>query len=263
MNFNPKRPLSNNEKGGRIKGLDVRTCFEIGVTVLSDIEENKPEEQQEANNEPSWASLAEGLAAYSLDFPEEQIEQLDRYRTTLWGWNEKMNLTRHTTIDKFITRDVVDSYELSKLIAQKSRVLDVGTGGGVPGLILAVIRPDLKISVCDSTQKKAKAVESMIEELGLKIRVYACRSEEVLDARRFETLVARAVAPLTKILRWFDSYWSTFDELLLIKGQRWVDERSEARQTGLLNKLELRRAAVYPTPGTNAESVILRLTQKE
>ena len=62
---------------------------------------------------------------------------------------------------------MVDSYELSKLLEQGERVLDVGTGGGVPGIVLAILRPDLVVSLCDSTQKKARAVEAIVADLGL------------------------------------------------------------------------------------------------
>ena len=61
-------------------------------------------------------------------------------------------------------------------------------------------------------------------------------------------LVARAVAPLAKLLFWLAPHWDAFDELLLVKGRSWVDERGEARHRGLLKNLELRKAAVYAMP---------------
>jgi 16S rRNA (guanine527-N7)-methyltransferase len=69
------------------------------------------------------------------------------------------------------------------------------------------------------------------------------------------------VAALAKILRWLEPHWNAFDRLLLIKGRKWVEERGEARHVGLLKKLELRKAATYLTPRTDAESVILSITQ--
>jgi 16S rRNA (guanine527-N7)-methyltransferase len=206
-------------------------------------------------------SLAEALRQANIDLAQDQIEHLDRYREVLWKWNEQLNLTRHTTLEKFVTRDVVDSLQLAELLQQKERVLDIGTGGGVPGLILSICRPDLRISVCESVQKKAKVVEAMVVELSLSVSVYACRAEEVLDLQTFDTLVARGVAALPKILRWVQPHWQAFDRLLLIKGRKWVEERGEARHLGLLKKLELRKAAEYLTPRTEAESVILSITQ--
>jgi 16S rRNA (guanine527-N7)-methyltransferase len=211
----------------------------------------------ESTLEPQPAELQELLAAVGISATAEQIELLDRYRQQLWSWNERMNLTRHTTLEKFVTRDVVDSYQLGLLLERGERVLDVGTGGGVPGVVLAILRPDVSIALCESTQKKARAVEAIVDELGLPITVFATRAEEVLQISTFDTLVARALASLRKILTWLTPHWEAFDRLLLIKGPAWVEERTEARHHGLLRELQLRKAATYQTPRTGAESVIL------
>jgi 16S rRNA (guanine527-N7)-methyltransferase len=81
----------------------------------------------------------------------------------------------------------------------------------------------------------------------------------VLEINTFDTLVARAVASLRKVLTWLAPHWDAFDRLLLVKGPAWVDERSEARHHGLLKGLELRKAATYLTPQTGAETVILKI----
>ena len=207
-------------------------------------------------------NLAQKLAEYGLDVPEDRIALLDRFRTALWRWNEQLNLTRHTTLDKFVGRDVVDSLQLAQLLRSGERVLDVGTGGGVPGLVLAICRPDLRVNVCESTQKKARVAQAIVQELALPVQVYACRAEEVLELQTFDTLTVRGVAALAKILAWFQPYWEAFDRLLLVKGQRWVDERGEARHMGLLKSLELRKAATYLTRETGAESVILSIRRE-
>ena len=208
-------------------------------------------------------SLAEMLEAEGIEASAEQAELLDRYRQLLWSWNDKINLTRHTTLEKFVTRDVVDSVQLAAQLERGERVLDVGTGGGVPGVPLAILRPDLKLSVCESTVKKARAVESMVAELGLSVPVYASRAEQVLELTTFDTLVARAVASLRKLLSALAPHWDAFDRLLLVKGPGWVDERAEARHHGLLKRLQLRKAATYLTPGTGAESVILKIWRSD
>ncbi|MCC6493973.1 MAG: 16S rRNA (guanine(527)-N(7))-methyltransferase RsmG [Pirellulales bacterium] len=212
------------------------------------------------DDSPQPTTLAEALAARAITLSAEQIELLDRYRRALWRWNEKLNLTRHTTLDKFVDRDVADSLELARQIPQARRVLDIGSGGGVPGVVMAICRLDLRMTLCESTQKKARVLQSIVDELALPVEVFAVRAEELLELRTFDALVARAVAPTWKILSWLAGHWEAFDELLLVKGSAWSDERGEARHRGLLKRLELRKIASYPMPGTPpGESVILRI----
>jgi 16S rRNA (guanine527-N7)-methyltransferase len=204
-------------------------------------------------------TLAETLARYSLHLPVDQVAQLDRYCRLLWQWNQKLNLTRHTDYEKFVSRDVLDSWQLAQLLQPGEHVLDVGTGGGVPGVVLAIVRPDLKVALCESVAKKARAVEVMIQQLNLPIHVYAAPVQDVLRDHRFDVLVARAVGPLAKLLVWVQPHWDSVGRLLAIKGPRWVEERGEARHRGLLKQLQLRREVSYPMPGTDSESVILKI----
>ncbi len=221
------------------------------------------DEQPTVAERDAPTELIKTLQDFGIELAPPAVQRLDHYRESLWRWNEQLNLTRHTTFEKFVTRDVVDSLELAKLLEPGERVLDLGTGGGVPGLILAICRPDLRVKVCESTQKKAKVVQAIVEELQLPVEVFACRAEEVLELQTFNTVLARAVASLAKILTWVEPHWDAFDRLLLIKGQRWVEERSEARHRGLLNRHQLRKAATYQTPSTQAESVILNICPKD
>ena len=89
-------------------------------------------------------TLAAALGRHGITLPDDQLALLDRYLRLLWEWNEKINLTRHTDFEKFVSRDVVDSLAFAAPCAEGERVLDVGTGGGVPGVILAIVRPDLQ-----------------------------------------------------------------------------------------------------------------------
>ena len=207
----------------------------------------------------SAETLVAALAQHQIVLPEGQVAQLDRYCQLLWQWNEKINLTRHDTYEKFVSRDLVDSLAFGQFLGQGETVLDVGTGGGVPGVVLAIVRPDLKISLCESVGKKARAVAEMVAQLNLNVPVYSSRAEEILNDVSFNTLVIRAVARLEKLLRWFRPHWQHCDRLLILKGPGWVEERGEARHLGLMNKLALRKLTSYPLPGTESESVLLQI----
>jgi 16S rRNA (guanine527-N7)-methyltransferase len=204
-------------------------------------------------------SLVAALARHHIDLPPDQVALLDRYVRLLWDWNEKLNLTRHTDYEKFVSRDVVDSLALAKLLLAGETVLDVGSGGGVPGLVLAILRPDLKVHLAEATGKKARVLESMVQDLGLPVQVFATRAEKQLAERRYDAVVVRAVGPLAELLTWFKPLWASIGRLLIVKGPKWVEERGQARHMGLLHRLEMRKAAEYPLPGTQSESVILKI----
>jgi 16S rRNA (guanine527-N7)-methyltransferase len=207
-------------------------------------------------------TLTATLTQHQIELPPAQIALLARYCELLWDWNAKINLTRHTDYEKFVARDLIDSLAFARFLGPKERVLDVGAGGGVPGVVLAVVRSDLEIALSESIGKKARALADIVQKLGLKTPVLNARAEDVLKEQRFDTLVVRAVARLKKLLEWFQPHWNAFDRLLVLKGPSWLDERGEARHFGLLHDLALRKLASYPLPGTDSESVLLQICPK-
>ncbi len=207
-------------------------------------------------------TLGEALKRHGLELPPEQVERLDKYCRLLWEWNEKLNLTRHTDYEKFAGRDVVDTLQLAAHLREGEEVLDVGTGGGVPGVVLTIVRPDLKVTLCDSVAKKARAVEAIVKDLGLEAPVMPFRAEELLEDTRYDALVIRAVGPLWKLLAAFKPHWHSFRRLLVIKGPKWTEELTEARRRGLMKDLQLKTAAEYAMPGADGKSVVLKIWPK-
>lgn len=208
-------------------------------------------------------SLQEAAERIGIDLPGETLHKLEKYCAALWDWNTKINLTRHTTFDLFARRDLLDSVKLAEHLSEDEEVLDVGTGGGVPGIPLAILRPDLTVSLCDSVAKKSKVASAIVKELGLPVAVHAARVQDVLEDLRFNSLVTRAAGSISQLLSWLDEYWMSFDRVLAIKGPRWVEERAEARHRGLMNEVELRRIATYAMPETQSESVILQMNRRK
>ncbi|MDR0391018.1 MAG: 16S rRNA (guanine(527)-N(7))-methyltransferase RsmG, partial [Planctomycetaceae bacterium] len=246
--------------------------------------------------------LLESLKLHNISLPKKQIKQLHTYCQLLWDWNSQFNLTRHLTFERFVARDLIDSIAISEFLQKNEHILDVGSGGGVPGIILKIIRPDLNIELCDSTGKKALALSEIANELELDVNIHHEKAESILansitkknkkytpqnkkfqkteqeteqnEQKKFTTLTIRAVAKLTQLLKIFSPHWTLFDRLLLIKGPNWVNERSEARHLNLMNKLALRILKTYPTQinttpqnqtqnNTNTiNSVILQICQK-
>jgi 16S rRNA (guanine527-N7)-methyltransferase len=208
-------------------------------------------------------TLEAALARRDLVLPAEQISMLARYATLLWDWNEKINLTRHTTWEKFVGRDLVDSLALVPHLPEKHRLLDVGTGGGVPGLMLKIVRPDLDVVLSDTTAKKIRVLDEIVNRLGIQVTVHHGRAEEFVKTRTMQELVVRAVAPLEKLITWFNPVHQKFERLLVIKGPSWVQERYEARQKHLLEKWQLRKLSEWPLPGTSGHSVLLEIKRRD
>ncbi len=164
----------------------------------------------------------------------------------------------------FAARNVVDSLAFARALEPGERMLDVGTGGGVPGIVLAITRPDVAVELCESVGKKARVVQDIVRALGLKVPVHHARAEDLLAAgRKYDTLVLRAVARLDKLLTWFRPHWGRFRRMLVLKGPSWVEERKACRERQLLLDLDLRRLEAYVIPGTQAESVLLQLKPKK
>ncbi len=217
-----------------------------------------------APQSPDPEAFARALAACGVDLPPPQQQRLLEYCHLLWQWNRRLNLTRHTTYETFAARDVVDSLAFARHLDPGESVLDVGSGGGVPGVVLAIVRPDLKLTLVDSAGKKVRAVQDICRRLGLPLPVRHEKAQRLLEqGEAFDTLVVRAVARLDVLLEWFNPYWGAFQRMLVLKGPRWLEERKKARERRLILHLQLRRLETYRTPGTGAESVLLQLRPKE
>ncbi len=225
---------------------------------------HNPEDVAEGDGESLAGAIATEAARLGIPVAPEAAGKLAAYATSLWAWNERLNLTRHTDVARFVSRDVGDAAAVVPHLAHGERLLDVGTGGGTPGVILAILRPDLRVELCESVAKKAKAVTEIVREAGLGIPVHAAAAQELVAKRpsgpsRFDTLVVRAVAPLSKLFGWFEPIAASYGRLLVIKGPRWADELAEAHALGRGKKITVRTIATWPLRGTDNQSVLLEV----
>lgn len=205
--------------------------------------------------------LLRAVSLHQLSVTDEQAARLAHYCHLLWDWNSRLNLTRHTDWDLFVTRDLLDTIALSAHVPKDSTVMDVGSGGGVPGIVLAILRPDLKVALCESIGKKAVALQAIVKALRLPIVVHADRAETILKKHRFQVLTVRAVGSISKLLTCFSPVWKSVGQMLLIKGPRWTEEVEEAESEGLLNRLKLQSITEWPTPGRDGQSVLLQIVK--
>ncbi len=225
------------------------------------IEETQQPELSSADTDV--AQLQASAANCGLTISDESAQLLVRYGRILWDWNSKLNLTRHTDWELFVTRDLLDTFELAKHLPENSRVMDIGSGGGVPGIPLAIVRPDLQVSLCDSVGKKAMALKDMVTVLGLPIVVHSDRAEKILKSKKVNYVTARAVASISKLMTWLKPVWNSVGQLYLIKGPRWVEENAEAEADGHFRSFRLEQISSWSTPGRDGQSVLLNVTRRK
>lgn len=183
-------------------------------------------EQIEIN--PDWArSLASGIAELGLEVSAEQQERLLRYIALLNKWNRAFNLTAVRDPQEMVTRHLLDSLAVSAYV-QGKRVLDVGTGPGLPGIPLAILFPEREFTLLDSNGKKTRFVRQAAMELGLNnVQVEQVRVEALKSPHGFDTITSRAFASLAEIVRLTERLLSEGGRLLAMKG-RYPEEELAA-----------------------------------
>ena len=177
------------------------------------------------------------LSTNGITLSKQQMDSLERYHNELRYWNEKVNMISRKDADNIWEKHIVHSLALLKYVdlPKKARVLDVGTGGGLPGIPLKLARPDLRITCVDSIAKKTKLVTMFAEHTGLKdIDVVTSRVEELSNdphyRRGFDVIVSRAVAPITKLVRWTRELIKEDGFYAFLKGGDLTEEIAAATQ---------------------------------
>ncbi|UAM96884.1 16S rRNA (guanine(527)-N(7))-methyltransferase RsmG [Polaribacter litorisediminis] len=140
---------------------------------------------------------------YFTNLSETQINQFTKLQELYQDWNLKINVVSRKDIDELYLRHVLHSLGIAKVVDFKPRakVMDVGTGGGFPGIPLAILFPETNFHLVDSIGKKIKVVDEVVAGLGLEnVKTTHGRVEEVKD--RYDFIVSRAVAHMETFVRW-------------------------------------------------------------
>lgn len=141
---------------------------------------------------------------YFSDFTTKQLDQLKALEPLYKEWNEKINVISRKDIDGLYEKHVLHSLSIAAVFEFQpgQEIIDLGTGGGFPGILLAIFFPEVKFHLVDSIAKKLKVVDAVAEGIGLtNITIQHTRAEEI-KTRKFDCVVSRAVAPLADLWKW-------------------------------------------------------------
>ena len=144
------------------------------------------------------------LQKYFIDFTDEQQRQFDSLKDLYQDWNEKINVISRKDMDNFYTHHVLHSLAIAAKFnfENNEQVMDLGAGGGFPGIPLAIFFPNVSFHLVDSINKKLKVVDEIAAAIGLKnLTTQHTRAEDIKN-RQFDVVVSRAVAPLKELWHW-------------------------------------------------------------
>lgn len=172
--------------------------------------------------ESAWcARLADGAAEMGIALDAVQTGRLWQLANRLRERNRAVNLTSIDTLADILSVHVLDSLAVAPHLGAARRILDVGTGGGFPGLPLAIACPERRFTLIDGTQKKIRFVTEAIEALAIaNAEALAARAEQFRPARPFDIVIARAVGRIPAILRATQHLLAAGGALLAMKGRR-------------------------------------------
>ena len=177
------------------------------------------------------------LKEWNIELSDEQIQQFIQYYELLVEKNKVMNLTGITEWEEVVQKHFVDSLALAKAVdlSQRSRILDMGTGAGFPGIPLKIVFPDLEIVLLDSLNKRIKFLQEVIDNLGLTgIEAYHGRAEEFARKEefreQFDYVVSRAVANLSTLSEYCIPYVKLHGQFIPYKSGEISAELEKSRK---------------------------------
>lgn len=199
--------------------------------------------------------LIAGAARLGVPLDEATAQRLSRVLDELLKWNRAYNLTAITQPREMLTHHLLDSLSVQRFLAGR-RVIDVGTGAGFPGLPLAIVDPQRHFTLLDSNGKKVRFVAHVVRALGLaNVDAVHSRAEAFVPPQPFDTVVARAFAPLPTLVEWVAPLCSPHTRVLAMKGRALEQERA-----GLPPGWVIERDEPVEVPGLDEERrvVVLR-----
>ncbi|VXC25516.1 16S rRNA (guanine(527)-N(7))-methyltransferase RsmG [Massilia sp. 9I] len=170
--------------------------------------------------------LADGIQEMQLDVSAAQQEQLLDYLALMNKWNSVYNLTSLRDPMQMVTHHLLDSLAAVPAFAGAGNVLDVGAGGGLPGIVLAICRPDMKLSMIDTVHKKTAFLKQVKAELELaNVIVHTMKVQDLAVSDKFDVITSRAFADLSDFLEWSGHLLAEGGKFIALKGTAPAEEQ--------------------------------------
>jgi 16S rRNA (guanine527-N7)-methyltransferase len=170
--------------------------------------------------------LAEGIAEMGLDVSPAQQEKLLDYLALMFKWNAVYNLTSLRDPMQMVTHHLLDSLAAVPAFAGAKNVLDVGAGGGLPGIVLAIVRPDMKVAMIDTVHKKTAFLTQVKAQLNLtNVSIYTMKVQELDVSDKFDIITSRAFADLSDFVNWSSHLLAEQGSYIALKGVAPQDEQ--------------------------------------
>lgn len=179
--------------------------------------------------------LSEGASAWNINLNEKQLEQFEQYAALLTQWNQKVNLTAIVEPQKIAVKHFIDSLSVmaAQEIPQNATIIDVGTGAGFPGIPLLIARPDIRLTLLDSLNKRLVFLNEVLGEVGLEADIVHARAEEAgqnpLYREQFDFAVSRAVAPMHVLCEYCLPLVKVGGSFIAMKGPQATEETNAAK----------------------------------
>lgn len=204
-------------------------------------------------------TLAQGVRALGLALDPAQHGLLLDYLALLAKWNSVYNLTSVRDPAQMVVQHVLDSLAAVPAFAGARNVLDVGAGGGLPGIVLAIARPQMKVSLIDTVHKKTAFLKQVKAELGLaNVRVHTMRVEQLEVAEKFDVITSRAFADLSDFVNWSGHLLAEGGQFIALKGVAPADERERLPHPWRVSALR-----ALQVPELNAERHLVFIVRQQ
>jgi 16S rRNA (guanine527-N7)-methyltransferase len=203
--------------------------------------------------------LADGIKDLKLDLQSGQHEQLLDYLALLVKWNKVYNLTSVRDPMQMMTHHLLDSLAAVPAFADAHNVLDVGAGGGLPGVVLAIARPAMKVAMIDTVHKKTAFLTQVKAELELaNVAVHTMRVEQLQVTQKFDVITSRAFADLSDFVNWSGHLLAEGGQFIALKGTAPPEEQERLPKEWKVTKL-----APLQVPGLDAERHLVFIQKSE